>query len=111
MANANAIRQSMIDSQSAIDQMKGPSGGIIEDQNKKDQEALFAKWDRENMVKPGCQHEPAQRGSRGGTAWQWGLAAAEQGKLPPPFAVGRTSPANLSGCDTAVANQRSRRTA
>lgn len=58
MANANAIRQSMIDSQSAIDQTKGPSGGIIEDQNKKDREALFAKWDRENMVQKVANMNP-----------------------------------------------------
>lgn len=58
MAKANAIRQSMIDSQSAIDQTKGPSGGIIEDQNKKDREALFAKWDRENMVQKVANMNP-----------------------------------------------------
>lgn len=29
---------------------KGPTGYVIQDQNKADREALFAKWDRENMA-------------------------------------------------------------
>ncbi len=57
-AKANQIRQEMIDAQAMPDQTKGPSGGIIEDKNKTDREALFAKWDRENMVKQVANMNP-----------------------------------------------------
>lgn len=80
MANANAIRQSMIDSQSAIDQTKGPSGGIIEDQNKKDREALFAKWDRENMVKQVANMNPRNAAAVAALLGSGDRAAAEQGQ-------------------------------
>lgn len=77
-AKANEIRQSMIDSQSAIDQTKGPSGGIIEDQNKKDREALFAKWDRENMVKQVANMNPRNAAAVAALLGSGDRAASEQ---------------------------------
>lgn len=78
MAKANQIRQSMIDSQSAIDQTKGPSGGIIEDVNKKDREALFAKWDRENMVKQVANMNPRNAAAVAALLGSGDRAASEQ---------------------------------
>lgn len=78
LANANAIRQSMIDSQSAIDQTKGQSGGIIEDQNKKDREALFAKWDRENMVQKVANMNPRNAAAVAALLGSGDRTAAEQ---------------------------------
>lgn len=78
LAKANAIRQSMIDSQSAVDQTKGPSGGIIEDKNKTDREALFAKWDRENMVQKVANMNPRNAAAVAALLGSGDRAASEQ---------------------------------